>query len=448
MNFLKKINLRQLLLLILSASTIIKIIYVFFLTEYHLYLVSDMGGYWDRALQLYNGDVTSINQWAIWPALYHYFLAGIFRVIDLFNFTNYRLEIVLLINIALSTFSAYVIFLIVKKITNKNSIGLIATTLYAFTFPLIYLNAFVLSENLTTPLTIFAIWFLIKSDKYRDIIISSLLLALTVGIRPVNGLFGLIFFLYILFRNKNLKENLLKGITFSILFFVVIGIVVLNNYNISGGRVTGLSANGGLNFFFAMAKPFGIKTRFDNYYYVIVPPINVDSPTQEYFETTVPIYNQSYFFGLGLKAIEDNPKVLLENIVKMDSLFFGPLLPSAPTAFAFDQLINIAKLFNYIVFIISGFIIFIKKDLLSKKNKLLLVLLPLLTFVTLYIFNLEQRYLYSFLFIIYISASIVIYSVIKNYRKYQNDLLIYIFIILAILFIYFILKLTVGSGYH
>lgn len=277
MKIFRKITAQQLLILILSSSTIIKLIYVFFLTQYHSYLVSDMGGYWDRALEFYGGNSTSLNQWVVWPPLYHYFIAATFKIPDLLGLSGYRLDFLLLIHILLSSLSVYVLFLIVKKITSKNSISLVAAGLYAFSFPLIYLNAFVLSENLSTPLTIFSIWFLIKGDRKRDVIISALLLSISVGIRPVNGLFGLVFFLYIIFSNKKFKENFIKAILFSFFFFIVIGLIVINNYNISGGKISGLSGNGGLNFYFAQSKTYGVKSWFDNYYYVIVPPINVNS---------------------------------------------------------------------------------------------------------------------------------------------------------------------------
>ncbi|MCW3059982.1 MAG: hypothetical protein JWQ02_1803, partial [Capsulimonas sp.] len=54
---------RWIAIALIGGSFLIRFCYVFLLTDYSHYLVSDMGGYWVRACERFDGDHNSYRQW-------------------------------------------------------------------------------------------------------------------------------------------------------------------------------------------------------------------------------------------------------------------------------------------------------------------------------------------------------------------------------------------------
>jgi hypothetical protein len=403
------------ILLIIAISTIIKFVYIFYGTAYQDYLVTDMGGYWFRAIERFEGDEYSINQWVIWPTFYHFFLCFVFRILNLFHLYAYKLEIVLSLNIVLSSLSVFFLYLISQQIANNKKLSLVIAGLYAFSYPFIYFNAFILSENFSIPLVIISIWFLFKNDKIADILYSGIILGLAVAARPSYGLLGIPFFAYILLAKsairipltremiKPLQKYFVRGLVFSVAFFLVLGCVIAENSRISKGKLKGLSANGGINFYLAVTQIHKITSNFDGYTYILVPPATVEYPDNGSVVTDVPLYNQDYFFKLGFDYIKSNPAVLLDKMLQLPTLFFGPLMPSMGSARWFAQLLPISRLMMFFMFLTLGLLPIIFRDKHTNVGKLIFIIaIPAFSLITYAIFSIEHRYLYSFAFAIYI----------------------------------------------
>ncbi|RLA59355.1 MAG: hypothetical protein DRQ78_10705, partial [Epsilonproteobacteria bacterium] len=130
-NFTSKYHI-SILVAIITFSFIIKLIYVFYFSEYSQYLYSDMGGYWNRALASYAGDNTSIGQWSIWPPFPHMTLAWFFKVLYVLGLENHKLEATMFMNVLLSTMTVIFVYLIARKLDDSKNYALIVVVIYAF----------------------------------------------------------------------------------------------------------------------------------------------------------------------------------------------------------------------------------------------------------------------------------------------------------------------------
>jgi hypothetical protein len=400
------------------------------MTDYGNYLVSDMGGYWFRALERFEGNDVNINQWVIWPPFYHITLTWLFKVLDLFRLLPFKLEAVLFLNIILSTWSVYLVYFISRDMVQQTLTAIIITLIYSFYYPLVYFNAFVLSENLAIPMLIASVWAVFYRKK-ASVLLGATFFAIAVAVRPNFGILGLPLFTYIAISGTNRRLAIIHGLLFSGIFFSLLALVALENYRISEGRLKGLSANGGVNFYLAQTKQYSIISEFDGYKYVLIPPSTAQHPENGTFQTSVPIYNQKYFYNLGIKHIKENPQVLIENLSKFKSLFFGPLFPSMGNAFGFSRMLKLSQYLIFAMSLLLGMYLLLFNNTIYDRKKLFLISsIPVFLIITHYFFNVEQRYVYSFAFAIFIMFFLVAETVISGFKRYKGFVLIYLIIII------------------
>jgi hypothetical protein len=439
--------------IIVIAALVVRFVYVFQFTQFKNYLYSDMGAYWEMALERVKGNDVSIGQWIIWPPFYHIALSYFIRLIDFFGLADFRLEIVKGCDIILGSLSLLFLYGLTKKIAKGNPVpALIVSAAYSFCYPIIYLNAFVLTENLAIPLLIFSTWCIFKVSPMRDqdseaggsggrrrirflsiplidflwIFLSGLSLAIATAARPAFGLLGLLFVLFLtgvmvfrvraIFKEKDIRREafsrLAKAAFFSLVFFAFLGLVMLENMRISGGKLAGLGAGGGFNFYLAQSKKYWLETNFNGYRYILVPPGTVDQPERGKFITDVPFYDQAYYYSLGWQYLKGHPEMLLKNLLSFETLFFGPLFPSDASAQWFVELIPIfkMKLFIMAVSILILLPFMLKNPLLRSRYFFFILALPFCLLSLNLIYNVEQRYLYSFAFILYILFVFAVFS--------------------------------------
>ncbi len=427
------------LALLLISNFVLKFVYVYYFTNYTEYLFSDFGGYWARALQRHSGEIFNVSQWAAWPPFPHILLSWIFDAISLFDMDEHRLKVVLFINITLSTISAGLIYVISYRLYNSLYFAFLVVLTYMLYFPLIYFNAFVMSEHIgmfTSILSVFLV--VIFRDKKSMIFLAGIILAIGVGARPAMGLFGLPFFLYIVFADKLSFSSFLKGLIFSIGFFIVIFAIFAENNRISNGKVKTFSAHGGLNFYFSQCKTYRVDSVTDDgYAYTIIPPATVQEPENGTLKTDHPFYDQKYFFDMGLKCIEENPYIWLENFKKFEVLFFGALLPSVEDAKYFSILLPIFQYLSlFASFTVLLLILFYKDNNINKPILWLLVSILFVSLITMYFFNAEQRYFYSLWFGINILSILALYLVLKNFKRVYKIVFLYASSILIVFIVY------------
>ncbi len=430
-----------LLLLVLLISTVLKFIFVYYHTDYKNYLGADMSGYWDRATDRFNGDIKGIDQWVIWPPFFHIILTEIFKVIYLFSLLKYKLQIVLGINIILSSVSVLYLYLLTYNFTKKYIVAFCAATLYAFTYYSFYFNAYILSENFGVPIVIAAVYYLLCNKK-QYYFLSGVLLAIAAGIRPGFALLGLPFALYALLSgSESLKTNwkqtiffkgIWKAVLFSTGFFSIFFLIIVENNYISEGKVKGLAASSGVNYYCSFTKCYMVKSTF-GYYYVIVPPGSVLNPERGILTTNIPIYDVKSFIKLTNKYIKKHPLVFLKKLDDFRELYFGTLFPSMYNALWFGILIDPFRWLFFILSLVVAFSFFTRPaSRLDWKKYLVVLSVILFSLLVCYMFNTEHRYLFPFIFAIYAIAIDTIFEVVSNFRKYIKKLIIFISIVICI----------------
>ena len=426
------------ILLVLSAY--IKFIYVFHYTAYEDYLVSDMNAYWHRAVEsYYHGDFNP-DQWNIWPPFGHMVLAWIFKILYLFDLYPHKLEIVLSINILLSTLTVWFVYRIALHLFPSGAFALVTAGVYAFFFPLIYFNAFILSENPSLFAALLALVMLLEHEPGNalHLFVTGLVLAFAIAIRPSVGMAGLPFSLYILLRDGFSKRSLLEAIVFSSGYFLFLLLVVANNNAISAGKLKGLSANGGLNYYLTTCRKHAVYSVSDEGTYVIGTASSAAWPELGSGTFNVPFYRQKIFYDKAEECLREHPLTLVERFHRFRFLYFDAFFPFMFNAKYAPEGI---PLFSRIALGMTAILLFLPflfyDRRVSRSTLLLLIGFSLSQLIVLYFFNIEQRYLYGFFFVIALLSLLTPFVLVQNFKRFGWALLLYALV-------------TVGGayGYH
>ena len=269
-------------------------VYVFGYTPYLEYLYSDMKAYWDRAMFRLNNNHFSDSQFIAWPPLYHIFLAEFSRVFRWLGLEDWiQLKAALAINISVFAVSVFALQRLAANWFRRPSYVLICVLLYGLGFPALYFNAFLLSGNLGGPLFVIALAVASGRFSWSSLIIAALTFGLATIIRPSLGPYGLAFvLLYACRYGLWNKAFIARAAVFTILFFSVVFAASTEVSRISQGRVNGLSANGGLDFFIANTDYHRVDLTYDGWHFFVVVPSMSWKTEQGIFHTTLAFYKQ------------------------------------------------------------------------------------------------------------------------------------------------------------
>jgi hypothetical protein len=435
LNFKKTENIvRYLLYLLFIISALLRFYYVFFCTNYPNYLVSDMANYWEGAERHFSGNIFDMAQFVIWPPFFSRVLAFIFEILAFLGLFQFKLQIVLSFFIILSSLSVLCIFSITRQIIKNNWFSLLAATLYAFYFPLIYTNCCVLSENFAIPFAIFAIWFLFRGSNL-NIVLAGISLALASGVRPGNAILGFPFVLFLFFTSAGFLKRFIRPLIFSLSFFALVFTIMIENGHISRQSMKQLSASGAITFYLNMTKLHRVDFIHGGYTWVLVPPSTVNN--EENGQKTLDFFpfESKKLKELGMQLIKEDPKILLRNFSNFKDLFFGVLFPSMGDAGAFNFFYTPFKYILFFMFLLSllGWIAF-RTEYIDHLKLSLIISILLLGFLTFYLFNSEYRYIFSIAFAIHILFIVAIYVIIKEFKK-SGKLVLISAVVILILFI-------------
>lgn len=407
---------------------IINCMLLFFGSDYKNYLWSDMWWYRNRALERYKWEIFGLNQWVIWPPMFHIILSNFFILFDYVGLWGLKLEIILIINIILFSISIYFIYLITKKLFKSDLFYVcIPAIIYWLCYPFHYFNVFILSENFAIP--IYIIWFslFVVSRKY---FIASLLLWLTIIIRPwmwLTMIWFIIYYLLIFLReytnltNNNLRfqiftKYLFDGLVFSVWFLIMIFIWMSVSYYISGWKIKWLSANGWINYYFSWCDKHRADFKFNNIHYILVPPSNVDKKIKWTDIFNKAPFESDYFYAIW-EECKKNIDIFKNITTKIYNFFLWVMFPSLWTVLWFDQLFNIYRYIHIFMFIyILVSILFIYRlKWLDIPIIFLLYSIIILNILVIILFNSEHRYFYPNVFALYILFTVnLIIELVNN----------------------------------
>ncbi|HEX5125165.1 MAG TPA: hypothetical protein VFW00_00350 [Rhodocyclaceae bacterium] len=421
------IKTRRFGLAVALLSLIVVLTYVFAYTPYHDFVYSDMKSFWTRAIDRLNGQVFVDSQFEAWPPMYHIMLAEIFRVLRWIGLNLWiRIETPLTINIVAFAVSVYALQRMAVRWFVRPEFVLATVLLYAFGFPALYFNAFLLSDNLGGPLLVMAMSVAVCRKDWWAIMVAALLFGAATIIRPSLGPYGLAFVIFYLGQYGLRWPFIARAAVFSAVFFTAVFCASLEVSHISHGKVNGLSANGGLDFFIANADYHRIELNYDGWHFFIIVPALSLQPEHGVFFTSVPFYNQSYYFERGWEAVKHNPSRIWMNLRHVSDLFFADMLPSRPDAPGYDFFRPAWDWFKFGMFLTLGWYAWTWKALEDRKPAFLLFSTTLgLTLLVSYIFTGEPRYTYEIIFIFYLLSFKLVEFLRIDWRRWTKTLATY-----------------------
>lgn len=436
---------------IIVAFVIVDTLLVFN-SPYQHYLYSDMQGYFNRPFKVFNGDEKALDLWVGFAPYYHRILALELTWLNYLWLEDSFHEFILIQNIFLSAVATFALYKIGRHLTNDNKlVGLILAGGYAFSFPHLYYNGFVITEPFVVPVIIISISLLYRWLNSNLIFFCGVLLAIAVGVRPSTGILGLPFGLYIVFHGLNpfkihprdwikiFWSRAVRGGLFSIGFFAVLFTVVAENYRISDGRVKGLTSHSGYNFLLGQSQAHRITSSWDGITYIFVPPSVAHHPEYGNIETNIPIYDSSTFFQQGWKTLEEYPHIYFEHLLKFKYLFFDNLFPASPSFVGFKFI----EPFRYIMFYMLVFSPLLllgvrEKGTIRAADGAFYAGIFALSCGALYFFTVTFTYFFDFSYSVYALFTLAAYSVIKHYKKYKKLIHTYVAVVAVLTVIFWI----------
>ncbi|MCK5808255.1 hypothetical protein KAH37_04630 [bacterium] len=126
----------------------------------------------------------------------------------------------------------YLIGKIADKLTNDSSVSFLAMVLVLFSSFYLFMSASFMTHTFNTMLTLGALYLLLRSMKWKNLLFAGLLLAILLFIRPQNAVFSYIpFVAWIVIKNR----NKIASFTLFTLPFILVGFgVMFYNFHFTG----------------------------------------------------------------------------------------------------------------------------------------------------------------------------------------------------------------------
>lgn len=422
------------LVVLLALSATAKLVYVFFFTRYSTYLFSDFASYWGRAHQRMAGADYDPGQWAFSQPVPHILLSWYLRLVDLLGLSAWELEAALLANVAASTACVALLYGIALRVLGSRGRALGVAALYAFTYPLVYFNAFVMSEHGAVLFMLAALWLTLRSPHSLPVLAAAgALLGLAAAMRPPFGVLGLPLAVYVAFANGVLvRATIVRAAVFSLGFFLVVLAAAAEMHRISRGQLFGLSASGAQNLYFAQCRPATMTFTHLGRTYAFGAPSFVNRPEYGSVHIDLPVAQQGYLRALAWRCFEAEPDRWGALVQRAGDLFFGPLLPATPSAAGFALLLPAFRWF------LLGCVLLLPLACVARREHgislralslvggmLVVCLLPLSLFTT------EHRYLYPLVPFIYVLLGAALLAAVREPRRFARVAAIWLALLAA-----------------
>lgn len=428
---------------VIIVSTVLNFLLVFEWSQYQHYLTSDMHGYWERAVQIFSGDEKTPNTWVSNAPFYSRVIASVFTWLEFFHIRHYGLEVMLSLNVLLSCFATLSLYLIGLRVLTSRHWALALAATYAFAYPNLYFNVFLLGEPFAIPIIISALYLVMRWQNSYMVYMAGLVLAFGVGVRPSNGLLGLPCALYIVFFGfsfsgktlagliKELFPRALKAGVFSIAFFVVIFSIVAENNRVSDGKLRGITAHSGYNFFLGQTQVHKIVSSWDGLTYGFVPSSVAGNPEYGTIVTNIPIYDSKKFYEEGWKILKANPRLWVEHVKKYNQLFFNNLFPAVPSVKGFNWFFDPFRYITFYMLVFCGLLYITFKERDAKNAHVILFTSIFgLCAAALFFYTVTHQYFTNFSYALYILFFIYLRSAVRHFEKYKRFIYAYIGVVL------------------
>lgn len=341
--------------------------YVYFFTTPDQYIMSDMGVYDGSAESILKNEFNILTP--LWSPAYSLFVSGVYYGFQILGIHQHKFVLMALFNVLFGALSLFFVYAITEKLAAQKQ-AIIASFIYIVFYPLIYYNAFNLTENIFSPLLLASMYIIICRLKTRNkawFILLGLILGWATSIRPSLAFFPPLFMLWYWRYNKPFSHVLISMGLVAVFFFIVVGAHIAFTHSITNGEVTSLSASGGANFALAWCDLELLRHSGEGYSYSYVPVGHLTNTPKHNIKTDVPFTNQKYYYQMGLDCIKKQPMILVYNFKHITDLFHGNLFPNFYNIKGHNWLFIIFKIFTYFLLLpFSVFAYYIVKKRISK----------------------------------------------------------------------------------
>lgn len=408
---------------LLFLGFVLRLLYIFNFTKPELYLVSDAGGYDNRALEMSKGMHILFS--THWPPFFHIFLNFIYRPIIWLGLEDQRIKINIIIFSLLYIIAFWCIYQIVKKLFSEKT-ALIILIILLLWYPFIFLNYLIMSENLFFPLVFLGLYFLIVKPKTLG---NSLLIGLFWGTavitRPIFALTLPFFIFWGLYYKINWK--FLLGIT--VISSAIIFSMMAFNFFYTGGVEKSISSGGGFNFAMSWCDVKTVRYAANGYYFWFTSPANYEYPDDKIISTNTPFENQDYYYEMGINCIKNNPWIIVENLSSIKNLFHSHLFPTIWGVTGWENfrlLFKILTGFTFIGAVSTIFGLLTNKIEFNKKNKKYLYLFAIIIislFISIYLQNVgEERYIIPYAPLLIILSLPTVFFLSKRWKLLNKNI--------------------------
>ena len=418
------------ILLILSAY--IKFIYVFHYTAYENYLVSDMKAYWDAAVEsYYHGDFDP-GQWSTLPTLGHLLLVWVFKLLYLADLYPYKLEIVVGINILLSTLNVALVYGIAMRIFPSGGYGLVVAALDAFFFPIAFSDALILPIHPYLFSLLVSTYMIVA---YHDrgklyLFISGVMLGVSVALRPETASMILPFLAY----PMSTSDRPTKGVWHSLIFAFGLGsillLVIAQNNAVSSGKLRAPSADTAPKYLLEVCQQDIITSQSDTGTFTLRRHSLSPSMPQREYNTTIPFAQQSRLFAHAQTCKKSARTLLKAFIQKIHRIYQDTVSEILPPYH--PSIINVLR-FNTLALWLSGLLIllpFVVYDRrIARSTVILLIGTAASHLIALFAFGIEPCFLQGFFYVVVLLSVLSVIAVLSQLKRLWWRVGIYLLII-------------------
>ena len=259
-------------------------------------LYSDMANYDTVAEHIRHGELSSAD--TFYPIGYPAFLASIYAL------TARNFAVVAVFQALLGAATCGLVAMLAARLSPSTVAPVAAAIAAAVYPPFLYYGAMLLTESMAPFWVTLSVWLLLRSIEAPTLprqAFAGVALAVATLIRP-NVLVLYPFIVMIIVHAH--KSNRLKGlrmaaVTMGFAAPLLLGVAVLNTT--LTGRITGLSTNGGVNFFLLQADIGQLR-----YHANWLAPVR-NTQFSDVVSSPVPFSSESFFYREGLKAFAARP---------------------------------------------------------------------------------------------------------------------------------------------
>lgn len=398
--FVKKIKIKKFGIFLILFSLISKIAAIIILKTP---IIADSWIIWEASQNMLNHDYSFLDKqyFMLWGyQLFHVFYE--YLVLSIYN----DVLVLKILNCVYSTVITYLIYKIVKELSNEDS-ARITSLIYAVAIYPIYLNSVLLNHQLSLMFTMIGIYILLcKKDNKKNLIKIGILLSIANLDRPEGIVFIFSIILYFIFTKKNIKEILFKSF------------IILSTYLIICNTASLILIKTGFN---------EIGFGNNNVYWKFVEGFSYETNGKFNENETVDVSNKEATKKLAIERIKQVNKWpgLFYNKIKIFWLYDD--LDQTLNVKAFDifgneikdMIVNHIKVINVVV-IFTAFIGLFKNKIRDKRY--LYFIISLLVYFGVYLLiEIQLRYYYNpQVLMIILSSAGVEYLLSLTNRKKKN----------------------------